>query len=185
VLTTVDAVSSCSRVTIDRATDATITLSDAARGLALLTPKAPLAPRAVAGFATTAPRPGAEITVPGYSYEDRLPAPTLTFGTLEDVTGLDGEPDLRRLSLQSLPGDTGGAVLDASGAVIGMLLPAAVKTGKELPAGVAFALSAAAISRILAPSGITPQLATNTSMLSPAALAETATGMTALVSCWD
>ena len=29
--------------------------------------------------------------VAGYSYEDRLPAPVMTFGTLEDVTGLNGE----------------------------------------------------------------------------------------------
>ena len=185
VLTTVEAVTACGRVTIDRATDATVTLSDTTSGLALLTPRAPLAPRAVAGFATSPARPGSEITVPGYSYEDRLPAPTLTFGTLEDLTGLNGEAGLNRLSLQSLPGDTGGPVLDASGAVLGMLLPAAPQGGKQLPAGVVFALPGAEIARILSPTGIAPLPTAPTGALSPAQLADTAMGMTALVSCWN
>lgn len=185
VLTTVEAVSACSRVTIDHATEASVTLSDAASGLALLTPKSPLSPRAVAGFATGSARPGSEITVPGYSYEDRLPAPTLTFGTLEDLTGLNGEAGLNRLALQSLPGDAGGAVLDGSGAVLGMLLPAAPQGGKQLPAGVVFALPGSEIARLLTPTGVTPLPATGTGALSPAALADTAVGMTALVSCWD
>ncbi len=185
VLTTVEAVSACGRITIDRDTDATVTLSDAASGLALLTPKAPLAPRAVGGLTTASARPGSEITVPGYSYEDRLPAPTLTFGTLEDVTGLNGETGLNRLALQSLPGDAGGAVLDAQGAVLGMLLPAAPQGGKQLPDGVAFALSASEITRLLTPTGVAPQTAVPTGPLSPSALAEKATGMTALVSCWE
>lgn len=185
VLTTVEAVTGCGRVTLDHATDASVTLSDAGSGLALLTPKSPLSPRAVASFATGPGRPGSEITVPGYSYEDRLPAPTLTFGTLEDTKGLNGEAGLNRLALQPLPGDAGGAVLDGSGAVLGMLLPAAPQGGKQLPAGVVFALPGAEIARILTPTGVTPLPATNTSPLSPAALADTATGMTALVSCWE
>lgn len=185
VLTTVEAVDSCSRVTIDRATEATVTLADNASGLALLTPKTALSPRAVAGFATAPARPGAEIAVPGYSYEDRLPAPVITFGTLEDVTGLNGETALSRLALQSLPGDAGGAVLDASGSVLGMLLPAQPQGGKLMPAGVAFALSAAEIARLLTPTGVATLPTTSTAPLDPAALSEQATGMTALVSCWE
>ena len=185
VLTTVEAVTACGRVTIDRTTEATVTMSDAGTGLALLMPKAPLSPRAFAGFATASPRLGSEVTVPGYSYEDRLPAPTLTFGTLEDVSGLNGETGLNRLALQSLPGDAGGAVLDAQGAVLGMLLPAAPQGGKQMPAGVAFALSSPEITRLLSQTGVTLQTAVPTGPLGPAALAEKGTGMTALVSCWD
>jgi peptidoglycan hydrolase-like protein with peptidoglycan-binding domain len=185
VLTTVEAVEGCARVTIDRATEATVTLSDKASGLALLAPDTPLAPRKVAGFVTASARPGSEVTVPGYSYEDRLPAPVLTFGTLEDVTGLNGEPGLKRLALQALPGDAGGPVLDASGAVTGMLLPSGPQDGKALPAGVVFALSADEITRLLTPTGVIPSPAVGLGTLTPAELADTATGMTALVSCWD
>ena len=185
VLTTVEAVDGCTRVTIDRDTEANVSLSDAASGLALLTPKSALAPRAVAGFATASPRLGSEISVPGYAYEDRLPAPVITFGTLEDVTGLNGEAGLNRLALQSLPGDAGGAVLDGQGAVLGMLLPAGPQGGKQMPAGVAFALSASEITRLLTPTGIATQPSQSTAPLDPTALADKATGMTALVSCWD
>lgn len=185
VVTTTEAVEGCSRVTIDRSTEATVRLSDAASGLALLTPNAALSPRAVASFATASTRPGAEIAVPGYSYEDRLPAPVITFGTFEDATGLGGETALYRLALQSLPGDAGGAVLDASGSVLGMLLPPRPEGGKLMPAGVAFALTAAEIARLLTPTGIAPSSSTSTAPLAPATLSETATGMTALVSCWD
>lgn len=185
VLTTVEAVDNCSRVTIDRGTEATVTFADKASGLALLTPKAALAPRAVAGFVTASVRPGSEIAVPGYSYEDRLPAPVITFGTLEDMTGLNGETSLNRLALQSLPGDAGGAVIDGSGSVLGMLLPAQPQGGKLMPAGVAFALSATEIARLLSPTGVAPIATTSTAPLDPSSLSELATGMTALVSCWD
>lgn len=185
VLTTVEAVNACGRITIDKTTDATVAFSDAASGLALLTPATALSPRKVAAFKTAADRVGAEIMVSGYAYEDRLPAPVMTFGTLEDVTGLNGEPGLKRLALQVLPGDAGGPVLDASGAVIGMLLPAGGPDGKQLPDGVHFAAAATEIARVLLPTGVVPASATSQGTLSPAELSETGTGMTALVSCWD
>ena len=119
VATTAEAVTQCGRVTIDRTTEAEVAVTDASTGLAILRPRTPMAPRAVATFAQASPRSGSEVTVPGYSYEDRLPAPVLTFGTFEDATGLNGEPGLARLSLQSLAGDAGGAVLDGTGAAGG------------------------------------------------------------------
>ncbi len=185
VLTTVEAVEGCTRVTIDHATDATVTLKDATSGLALLTPNAALAPRSFATFPSSAGRPGSEVTLAGYSYEDRLPAPVLTFGTLEELTGLAGEADLRRLALPALPGDVGGPVLDGTGALIGMLLPAAAPAGKQLPPGVTFALGAAAIAKLIEPAGIIPTPATATETLLPSDMTDMATGMTALVSCWD
>jgi S1-C subfamily serine protease len=185
VLTTVDAVTACGRITLDRATEATVTLTDAATGLALVSPAAPLAPRAVAELQLAPERIGTEVMVAGYSYEDRLPAPVMTFGTLEDVTGLNGEAGLKRLTIETLAGDAGGPVLDATGAVIGLLLPPPAGTARQLPAGVQFAASAAEIARVLAPAGVTPLQAARSTALAPADLAETGSGMTVLVSCWD
>lgn len=184
-LTTTEAVASCGRITLDRMTDATVTLTDPASGLALLTPTTPLAPRAVAELQLAPERVGTEVMVAGYSYEDRLPAPVMTFGTLEDVTGLNGEPGLKRLAIATLPGDAGGPVLDATGAVIGMLLPPPADAARQLPTGVQFAASSAEIARVLALSGVTPLQAARSTALAPADLAETGTGMTVLVSCWD
>jgi peptidoglycan hydrolase-like protein with peptidoglycan-binding domain len=184
VLTTTDAVAGCGRITIDRTQDAGVTLSDAATGLAILTPKTPLSPRTVAQFQIAADRIGTEIALAGYSYEDRLPAPVLTFGTLEDSSGLNGEPGLKRLAIEALAGDTGGPVLDSTGAVVGMLLPIA-PGGKQLPPGIFFATSAAQIASTLTAAGITPLQSGLQGAMAPEDLTQTATGMTVLVSCWN
>jgi peptidoglycan hydrolase-like protein with peptidoglycan-binding domain/S1-C subfamily serine protease len=186
VLTTVEAVAQCGHVTIDRETAATVALADAATGLALLMPEAALAPPGVAQFQIAPDRIGAEVAVAGYSYEDRLPAPVLTWGTLEELTGLNGEPGVKRLALTALPGDAGGPVIDATGAVLGMLLPQAPRQGaQQLPEGVAFAAAAAAIQGLLAAQGVALLPAQGQGALPPEDLTRIATGMTVLVSCWD
>jgi S1-C subfamily serine protease len=184
VLTTAEAVAQCGRITLDREVEATVTLTDAATGLAVLRPSVPLSPPATAEFQTAPDRLGAEIAVSGYSYEDQLPAPVLTYGTLAATEGLAGEPGLKRLSLPALPGDAGGPVLDATGAVLGMLLPATTGA-KVLPEGVAFAATGSAIAARLGQGGITLAQVDRKGSLSPADLSALASGMTVLVSCWE
>ena len=185
VVTTAEAVAQCGRITLEREVEATVAATDAAAGLAVLTPAARLAPPAVAEFQLLPDRIGAEIGVAGYSYEDRLPAPVLTFGALEESVGLNGEPGLKRLSLAALPGDAGGPVVDGAGAVVGMLLPAAADAGRDLPAGVAFAASSASVAAFLKGAGLTIREAERTEALPPSDLSDLARGMTVLVSCWE
>ncbi|MDB5661231.1 MAG: peptidoglycan-binding protein [Cypionkella sp.] len=185
VVTTVEAVAQCGRVTIDHATDATVVAQDQATGIAILRPVSPLAPPAFARFAGGAVRLGSEVAVAGYSYEDKLPAPVLTFGTLEEEKGLNGEAGISRLAAPVLPGDAGGPVLDATGAVLGMLLPPAVKGAKLLPDGVAFAAQAGMIGQVLTASGVVVTAATSTDLATPDALNAAGLGMTVLVSCWE
>jgi hypothetical protein len=104
---------------------------------------------------------------------------------LAEVTGLSGEPGLKRLSLQALPGDAGGPVLDATGAVVGALLPQAIDGGKQLPADVHFAFAASGIAALLAGAGVAPIEAARTGAIAPSDLTDLGTGMTVLVSCWD
>ncbi len=185
VLTTVDAVAGCGRITIDKTEEATVTLSDAASGLAVITPKTPLSPRKVAEFQLAPDRIGVEVTLAGYSYEDRLPAPALTFGRLEGTSGLNGETGVKRLSIDALPGDIGGPVLDGTGAVLGMLLPKSALGGKRLPPEVSYAASGATITRTLSTAGLTPLQSSSQGSLSPEDLGQAALAMTVLVSCWD
>ena len=52
----------------------------------------------------TAPRIGAEVAVAGFPYGGALARPALTFGTLADVRGLNGEEEVRRLDLAAQAG---------------------------------------------------------------------------------
>lgn len=184
VATVAEAVEGCNRITYDLRHEAKVLSVDSATGLALLAPLKPLSPPVVAELLTGPSRTGQEIAVSGYSYEDKLPAPTLTFGTLEEMKGLNGETSLARLGLDALPGDAGGPVLDASGAVIGMLLPKDATGARKLPDSVSYALQTATVAPRLTEAGIAPRAATRSGALAPEDLNRRAEGMTVLVSCW-
>lgn len=184
VLTTTQVIDACTRLTLDAEVEADVTFRDDALGVALLTPRAVLAPSQVAALDAAEMRPGSEVVVSGYSYGDALPAPALTYGTLDGATGLAGEADLRRLTLPALPGDAGGPVLDATGAVLGMLLPRATGGARVLPEEVAFAISAATLAARLTAAGVPLVPVQRDGALAPQDLADRAAAMTVLVSCW-
>ena len=184
VMTTSEAVQSCTRLTIDDEYDADVVADDAATGIAVLRPQEPLAPLSIARFSTGAPRLQSEVAVAGYSYDGVLSAPSMTFGKLADVRGLQGETGVYRLAMTTLPGDAGGPVFDAMGSVMGMLLP---KPGgsRALPDEVVFAADTTVIRQVLASAGVSIKAAAETSPSEPEDITQTAVGMTVLVSCWD
>lgn len=184
VLTTTEVLKTCGRITVGDRHTATVAMRDDQLGLALLHPKDALSPLAVAATALAAPGAQAQIAVAGYPYQGVLPGAALTFGTFDATQGLNGEADLRRLSLKAEAGNVGGPVLDDSGALVGMLLPA--KTGNTLlPAGVRFALGASSIATALAGKGITlPAAQPQPTPMAPEDLARLGRKMTVLVACW-
>lgn len=184
VITTSEAVASCTRITLDTDTEAQIAVNDQALGVAVLTPAEALAPLAVARFSDVTPRLQSEVAASGYSFEGVLGAPSMTFGTLGDVRGLGGETNMVRLEMDTLPGDAGGPVLDAGGGVLGMLLPQA-QSGRTLPDGVRFALDRETLQDVLAQAGMAAAGTDSSSPIDPIDLTGEATGMTVLVSCWD
>lgn len=186
VVTTADVVNSCGSITVDRDVTAEVLLSDSEAGIAVLKPTEALAPMATAPLASTAPRLRSALAVSGYSYGGVLGAPSLTWGALSDLKGLQGEDYLARLDLAAQPGDAGGPLLDKDGTVHGMLLPV-VTDGPTLPEGVRFALKGEVIRMALEKAGVglpaTEASATGEMPLS--LLQKEATGLTTLVSCWD
>ncbi|MEO0658307.1 MAG: serine protease [Pseudomonadota bacterium] len=184
VVTTSEAVQSCTRITLDDETEASIALNDPLRGVAVLNPNAPLSPLTVGRFSPVPPRLQSDVLIAGYSYEGILNAPTVTAGTLDDLRGLRGEAGLARLGLSALPGDAGGPVLDSQGGVLGMLLPRG-NGARQLPEDVNFAADSASIADVLTEAGKTVSEANGNGTLDPVELAQAATGMTVLVSCWD
>jgi hypothetical protein len=89
------------------------------------------------------------------------------------------------LTLTTLPGDAGGPVIDSSGSVVGMLLPAPESKTQVLPADVAFARSAAALAEALTLAGLAPTPSTQTGAIAAEDVARIGRDMTVLVSCWD
>ncbi len=184
VATTSETVQACGRITLDDDTEADVIAGDATNGIAFLKPRNALSPRAVARFSIGVPRLKSEVSVAGFSYEGVLSAATLTFGTLADLKGLQGEEQLNRLSLKAQPGDAGGPVFDASGNVVGMLLPRP-ETGQRLPDDVSFALDTASISEAAQSAGLSLTTTDSTGPIAPRDLTIAAQGMTVLVSCWE
>ncbi|MEM7753991.1 MAG: trypsin-like peptidase domain-containing protein [Pseudomonadota bacterium] len=185
VLTTADAVRECLRVTLDEDVEVDVVAEDGPLGLALLRPRDVLAPLSVARLAVDEPRLQSDVAVAGFSFGGLLTAPTLTFGTLSDLKGLDGDPQVQRLSIDSAPGDTGGPVFAGSGAVVGMLLDESDDGTRQLPGDVAFAADAPVLAEFLAANGITPAATDIGTPIPPEDLTLLASDLTVLVSCWN
>jgi hypothetical protein len=184
VATTTEVLQSCSRITLDDETELSVIVDDKANGLALLSPRTRLAPAGVADFNEIPPRLQSEIAVGGFPYEGVLGTATVTFGTLADVRGLQGEEDIARLVLASQPGDAGGPVFDGNGRVLGMLLPRA-SGAQQLPDDVNFALEASRIRQVAQAAGVTLSASDSLTSVRALDLREKAKDMTVLVSCWE
>lgn len=184
VLTTAQAVDECERLTLDSAYDADVVHLDTDLGLAVVRPQTALAPLGVAMFQTGTPRLQAEVAVAGFPYGGILVTPSLTFGRLADLRGLDGDTSEKRLSLTAQPGDVGGPVFDNGGAVLGMLKPRENRDGQVLPKGVSFSVSATDIMTSLTNAGIALQTTDSQAFMPPETLTLRAADTAVLVSCW-
>ena len=175
-------VEGCGRITLDRLHEAEVALTR--DGVAVLRPVDRLAPIEVARLAPVEGRLRSPVSVGGFPYGGVLGGATLSFGTLEDVRGLDGEADALRLSVETRAGDIGGPVLDAAGRVTGMLLPDPAGD-RALPADLAIARKSGVLIALLGEAGIEPRTAGTEAPIAPEDLTARAAGLTVLVSCWD
>ena len=187
VLTSAELVDSCGRITLEDSYTADIAATDG--GMALLRPQEPLAPIAFAEFDSHLPRLQSEISVSGYAYEGRLGAPTLNYGLVAEHGGLNGESDLLRLAMTTLPGEAGGPLLNGAGAVVGMLAAKdtlAEAQARDLPEDVAFAYDMEKLATFLSANGVSVAASeTLGSDKSDSELVRMGRDMTVLVSCWN
>jgi hypothetical protein len=163
----------------------TVALTDPALGIAVLQPTQPLAPTTYAGFPATALRIRSDVAVAGFPYEGALGAASLNFGTLAELQGLNGEDAIARLELEANPSEAGAPVLDATGTVVGLMLPEP-QTGRALPEGVSFALRGDRLAQALTEAGIGVSTASVTAEpMSRNALARYGMTLAVLVTCWN
>lgn len=184
-VTAAEAIATCTKVTLGGEVTADVTATDPSRGLALLTPRAALSPLGIGRLSAAEPRLRSDVAVAGFSYGGRLGAPTISFGILEDLEGLEGQDAVARLAMRVEPGDAGGPVMGTGGGVIGVLLPSDQDATRALPENVHFAADAAALASFLAANGIDPALLDNPGDLAPEDLALIGADMTVLVECWN
>jgi S1-C subfamily serine protease len=185
VLTTLEAIGECTSITLGLEHDATVVHQDARLGLAVLRPTTRLAPPAIAEFQTGVPRLNADIAVAGFPYGGVLTTPALTFGKLADIRGLNGEEEVKRLSIFAQPGDAGGPVYDNGGAVLGMLMPKTQENGQSLPPEVSFSVDADQIVASITGAGLDVVTTDSVAYMTPESLTLMAADMTILVSCWS
>jgi len=185
VLTTVEAVGECTSITLGMDHDASVVHQDDTLGLAVLRPDTRLAPPSVAEFQSGVPRLNSDVAVAGFPYGNVLTTPALTFGKLADIRGLNGEDEVKRLSIFAQSGDAGGPVFDNGGAVLGMLLPKEQTNGQSLPPEVSFSVDADQIVGSLTDAGLSVSSTDTLAYMTPEALTLHAAEMTVLVSCWQ
>ncbi|MEM8849754.1 MAG: serine protease [Pseudomonadota bacterium] len=183
VLTAAETVQGCGRLTLDRLHEAEVAL--ARDGVAVLRPRGTLAPVEVASLSPNAGRLRSAVSVGGFPFGGVLGTATLSFGTLEDVRGLDGDDTAIRLSLEARDGDVGGPVLDVAGRVSGMLLPDPMDGARVLPSDVAVAMKSSSLLPILDEAGVEAAVTDVSAPIAPEDLTLRAAGMTVLVSCWE
>ena len=184
VLTVTEVAANCASITLDGNQELQIAWQDADLGVAVLRPSQTLAPISIAEFRTDQPRIRSQVAVSGFSYEGALGGPTLTFGKIADIRGLNGEDGVKRLALAAQSGDAGGPVFDDNGSVVGMLLPAPAD-GRTLPDSVSLAANVERLTEVLTKAGVSVQPSQASSPISPNELSRKANGMTVLVHCWD
>ena len=184
VLTTSEAVRQCERVMVNEDVRVDVVAEFPALGLALLRPSEPQTPIQIARLAIGEPRLQSDIALAGYSFGGVLSAPSISFGTLADLKGLDGDTRVQRLAVTSAPEDAGGPVFDGSGAVLGMLLDTAT-SGRTLPGDVAFAADAPILAEFLSENGVSAAASDTSEAMAPEDLTLLAADLTVLVSCWN
>ena len=180
IMTNAHVVRGCRSVTIGKGTPAEIVAVDEEVDLAVVRADGG-AWAAIAEFAEDPARLNSDVTVIGYPLHGILGGINVTRGAVSSPTGLGGRANEFQISAAVQPGNSGGPVLNATGAVVGVVrsklnaMRMADVTG-DIPQNINFAIRAAAAKVFLVSNGIFYRTATAGERLPPAELAVAAQG---------
>ncbi|MGB1332106.1 MAG: serine protease [Paracoccaceae bacterium] len=170
----------CSALTISGTYDAEI-IARSETGAGLLSPKSDFNPISYAKLGN-AVRKGDKTFLSSYPYGGRLGLASVTQATVIETTDLSGNAEKFRLDLLAEPGDFGGAVLDQSGNLTGILV-SQDDTGRVLPNNVNFAAATDALTSMMQSAGL--RLRTGkTDRLDDVALIASAQNILTPIECW-
>ena len=170
----------CSALTIGGTYDAEI-IARSETGAGLLSPKSEFNPISYAKLGN-AVRKGDKTFLSSYPYGGRLGLASVTQATVMETTDLSGNAEKFRLDFLAEPGDLGGAVLDQSGNLTGILV-SRDDTGRVLPNNVNFAVATDALVSMMQSAGL--RLRTGkTDRLDDVALIASAQNILTPIECW-
>ena len=170
----------CSALTIGGIYDAEI-IARSETGVGLLSPKSDFNPISYAKLGN-AVRKGDKTFLSSYPYGGRLSLASVTEVTVAETTDLSGNAEKFRLDLLAEPGDFGGAVLDQSGNLTGILV-SQDDTGRVLPNNVNFAAATNALAIMMQSAGL--RLSSGkTQRLDDVALIASAQNILTPIECW-
>jgi S1-C subfamily serine protease len=159
---------------------------DSANDLALL--RARMSGLAVVAF-RLAPRLGETVATYGFPYFGILSSSgNFTLGNITSMAGMGDDTRFLQMSTPIQPGNSGGPLLDMSGAVVGVVVSqlsatTMMKAGNSVPQNVNFAIQAPIVAHFLSIKGVTPRLDDASKTLSPSDVADTAKKFTVQVYC--
>jgi S1-C subfamily serine protease len=116
------------------------------------------------------------------------PEPHATVGTLTALSGIDGDVRYLEISAPVQPGNSGGPLLDATGAVVGVIVSklnaakVATLTG-DIPQNINFAINARIATAFLEANDISYDAAQSSTIRSTPDVIEDAKGATAYIEC--
>ena len=193
VLTNKHVVRACGQVRIradgGKSRVATVQAVDPDDDLALLRVQLPPGPSAT--FRQDPPvRPGDDVVAVGYPLAGLLADQVnVSTGSVNALAGLYNDLHLLQMSTPVQPGSSGGALLDASGNVVGVVVTklnakvVAEETG-DIPQNVNFAVKAAVAREFLREHGVAFRTAPSMSVRSNADVGDIGRQVTILVECW-
>ena len=170
----------CSALTIGGTYDAEI-IARSETGAGLLSPKSEFNPISYAKLGD-AVRKGDKTFLSSYPYGGRLGLASVTQATVIETTDLSGNAEKFRLDFLAEPGDLGGAVLDQSGNLTGILV-SRDDTGRILPNNVNFAAATDALASMMQSAGLRFRTG-KTNRLDDVALIASAQNILTPIECW-
>ena len=170
----------CSALTIGGTYDAEI-IARSETGAGLLSPKSDFNPISYATLGN-AVRKGDKTFLSSYPYGGRLGLASVTQATVAETSDLSGNTEKFRLDFLAEPGDFGGAILDQSGNLTGILV-SQDDTGRVLPKNVNFAAASDALASMMQSAGL--RLSSGkTQRLDDMALIASAQNILTPIECW-
>ena len=142
----------------------------------------------IAKFSPAPARLNSDVTVVGYPLYGLLGGLNVTRGSVSSLTGLEGRLGEFQMSAAVQPGNSGGPVVDAFGAVVGVVRSKldAIKVAEsigDIPQNINFAIRGETAKLFLLGSGVEFQVEDQDQRLAPADLADLASGFTVLIEC--